>query len=114
MRWIPGYRRYFSGGWISQLDSGTQPSLGDEGFYPSWEKDRGKILNRLLSLRFQVIFSGVKKPWLTEDWLGREITESSLEQLNVLGRETGLDLCGEQGEYHTLVLDGPLFGRRLK
>lgn len=91
----------------------SRPS-GMEVFTPLWEKDRGTILKRLLSLRFQVIFSGVKKPWLTEDWLGREMTESSLEQLKVLGRETGLDLCGEQGEYHTLVLDGPGFDKRIE
>jgi uncharacterized protein (TIGR00290 family) len=96
--------------WIREC---SQPS-GMKVFTPLWEKDRKTILNRLLSLRFQVIFSGVKKPWLTEDWLGREITDSSLEQLRVLGRETGLDLCGEQGEYHTLVLDGPIFNKRIE
>lgn len=96
--------------WIRER---SRPS-GMKVFTPLWEKDRRTILNRLLSLRFKAIFSGVKKPWLTEDWLGREMTESSLEQLNALGRETGLDLCGEQGEYHTLVLDGPLFGRRIE
>jgi diphthine-ammonia ligase len=87
---------------------------GMKVFTPLWEKDRRVILNRLLSLHFQVIFSGVKKPWLTEDWLGREMTNSSLEQLNILGQETGLDLCGEQGEYHTLVLDGPSFYKRIE
>jgi diphthine-ammonia ligase len=96
--------------WIQEC---SRPS-GMEVFTPLWEKDRGTILKRLLSLRFQVIFSGVKKPWLTEDWLGREITESALEQLKAFGRETGLDLCGEQGEYHTLVLDGPGFVKRIE
>jgi uncharacterized protein (TIGR00290 family) len=83
-------------------------------FTPLWGQDRRTILNRLLFLRFQVIFSGVKKTWFTEDWLGREITNSSVEQLKVLGRETGLDLCGEQGEYHSLVLDGPPFLKRIE
>ena len=96
--------------WIREC---SQPS-GMKVFTPLWEKDRKTILNRLLSLRFKVIFSGVKKPWLADDWLGRELTEFSLEQLNVLGKETGLDLCGEQGEYHTLVLDGPVFGKRIE
>lgn len=96
--------------WIRER---SRPS-GMKVFTPLWEKDRKTILNRLLSLHFKVIFSGVRKPWLTEDWLGREITESSLEQLKALGRETGLDLCGEQGEYHTLVLDGPGFYKRIK
>ncbi|MCG6533129.1 MAG: diphthine--ammonia ligase [Syntrophales bacterium LBB04] len=96
--------------WIRER---SRPS-GMKVFTPLWEKDRETILNRLLSLQFKVIFSGVKKPWLTEDWLGREITESALEQLKAFGRETGLDLCGEQGEYHTLVLDGPGFVKRIE
>ena len=83
-------------------------------FTPLWEQDRRTILQRLLSLRFRVIFSGVKKPWLTDDWLGREINDVYLDQLSVLGRETGMDLCGEQGEYHTLVLDGPPFLKRIE
>jgi diphthine-ammonia ligase len=46
--------------------------------------------------------------------LGREICHASIEQLNILGRENGLDLCGEQGEYHTLVLDAPPFLKRIE
>ncbi len=81
---------------------------------PLWDLDRLMILNRLLSFGFQVIFSGVKKPWLTEEWLGQEINSLSIEKLQVIGRKTGLDLCGEQGEYHSLVLDGPPFFKRIE
>ena len=38
----------------------------------------------------------------------------ALELCERLGAETGLDACGEQGEYHTLVLDGPLFGKSIR
>jgi len=31
-----------------------------------------------------------------------------------LHQETGLDICGEQGEYHTLVLDAPLFKKKIR
>jgi diphthine-ammonia ligase len=81
---------------------------------PLWGLDRRVNLSRLVSLGFQVIFSGVKSPWLTEDWLGREITKDAIEELYSREQETGLDLCGEQGEYHTLVLDGPPFKQRIE
>ncbi len=38
-------------------------------------------------------------------WLGRELDEDLLSQF----QEAGIDPCGEQGEYHTLVVDGPSF-----
>jgi len=36
-----------------------------------------------------------------------------VERLRGLARTAGLDLCGENGEYHTLVLDGPDFAASL-
>ena len=56
-----------------------------------------------------VIFSCVKRPWLGPEWLGREITWETLAELRILSAANGLDLCGENGEFHTLALNGPLF-----
>ena len=80
---------------------------------PLWGRDRNELISRLLSYKFKVIFSCVKKPWFTSDWLGMELNEDSLEQLCKINVETGLDICGEQGEYHTLVLDGPPFKKSI-
>ncbi|MAE42942.1 hypothetical protein CMO93_04165 [Candidatus Woesearchaeota archaeon] len=80
---------------------------------PLWGIDRSKLIDRLLSYKFKVIFSLVKKPWFTIGWLGKEIDRNSLEELQNLSMKTELDVCGEQGEYHTLVLDGPLFKRSI-
>ena len=44
-----------------------------------------------------------------ESFLGRQITLELLEELEQLG----IDACGENGEYHTLVLDCPLFNKRI-
>jgi uncharacterized protein (TIGR00290 family) len=81
---------------------------------PLWHRDRLELLNRLLSLRFKILFSCVKRPWFTEDWLGLELSQSSIEGLSELSRRTGLDMCGEQGEYHTSVLDGPRFKKIIR
>src|SRR3989338_8118388 len=80
---------------------------------PLWGCDRIHLLNRLLAYNFRVIFSCVKKPHLTIDWLGMELNRSSLERLRVINAETGLDICGEEGEYHTLVVDGPPFKKSI-
>ena len=80
---------------------------------PLWGNDRHELIVKLLSYKFKVIFSCVKRPWFTMEWLGRELDKDSLEELLILNAETGLDVCGEQGEYHTLALDGPLFQKSI-
>ncbi|MCH7882933.1 diphthine--ammonia ligase [Patescibacteria group bacterium] len=80
---------------------------------PLWGFNRQELINRLLSCEFKVIFSCVKKPWFMDDWLGMELNKDSLEKLCMLNTETGLDICGEQGEYHSLVVDGPPFKKSI-
>ena len=78
---------------------------------PLWGRDRNALLRQLLDRRLKVCFSCVKSSWLDESWIGRELNESAIAELQVVRERTGLDLCGEEGEYHTLVIDGPQFRR---
>ena len=80
---------------------------------PLWHRQRIELLEKLLALRFKVVFSCVKSPWFTDEWLGLELSPGLMDRLKQISERTGLDLCGEQGEYHTLVLDGPLFRKRI-
>ena len=80
---------------------------------PLWKRDREELLDRLLALEFHSVFSCVKKPWLTADWVGRELDRSAVNELRGIRAKTGLDLCGEHGEYHTIVLGGPPFRRHI-
>ena len=80
---------------------------------PLWGGQRQELLERLISLGFKAIFSCVKHPWFSKDWLGRELDLNAVRKLHELSAETGLDICGEEGEYHTIVLDGPIFDRSI-
>ncbi|MGD0516023.1 MAG: hypothetical protein ABSA26_00680 [Thermoguttaceae bacterium] len=80
---------------------------------PLWGRDRSSLLQQLLGIKFKARFSCVKTRWLTEDWVGRELNESAVAELRVIRERTGLDLCGEEGEYHTLVTNGPQFTRAI-
>jgi diphthine-ammonia ligase len=95
--------------WITERSA---PS-GVQVYLPLWHLEREQILQRLIALNFKTIFSCVKEPWFTSEWLGRSLTIETLHQLKILHERNGLDLCGEQGEYHTLVLDGPEYTYRL-
>ncbi len=96
--------------WIRERNRG----IGLNVVTPLWGRDRLALLQELLGKGFKVLFSCVKAPWFTAAWVGRELAPAAIEELKTIRARTGLDLCGEQGEYHTLVTDGPPFGQRLQ
>ncbi|HDS45984.1 MAG TPA: diphthine--ammonia ligase [Methanomicrobia archaeon] len=89
-------------------------------FSPLWHIHQETEL-RLVINTFAVIFTAVSAYGLDSSWLGRRITTADVdrlvalnEQLTKYGRRTaGLNIAGEGGEFESLVLDGPLFNKRL-
>ena len=81
---------------------------------PLWGRDRLTLLRQQLANGFKVIFSCVNTRWLATDWFGRELDDAAIADLRSVRDRTGLDLCGEEGEYHTLVTDGPTFKRPIR
>ncbi|MBT0159834.1 diphthine--ammonia ligase [Candidatus Bathyarchaeota archaeon A05DMB-2] len=98
------------GNWIDDVCEGT----GVEVIKPLWEKNRKSIIEELIASGFKTIFTCVKKPWLTEDWLGKTIDEQRLKMMEELHEKNGLDLCGEFGEYHTMTVDAPFFTKAIQ
>jgi len=86
--------------WITER---SKPA-GVKVLLPLWHLDREQLMQRLFSLNFKVVFSCVKEPWFNAEWLGKQINASTIKEMQAIDN---LDLCGEQGEYHTLVLNGP-------
>ncbi|GMH44108.1 hypothetical protein BSKO_12042 [Bryopsis sp. KO-2023] len=81
---------------------------------PIWHWERIKVLNKLIEDGFLVIFSCVKEPWFGKEWLGRVLDDKAVVDLmEIEGRCMGFDLAGENGEYHTMTLDGPGFSQRV-
>jgi diphthine-ammonia ligase len=95
--------------WIEECAS----SSGMRVFMPLWGRNDTGLLDHFISSGFRAIVSCVRNPWLIEGWLGRELDAEALAELSTLAERHGFDVCGEQGEYHTLVLDGPLFTKRI-
>ncbi len=50
---------------------------------------------------------------LAPEWAGRILDATTLSELQQLAEREGFDACGEQGEYHTMVTDGPGFAAPL-
>jgi predicted ATP pyrophosphatase (TIGR00289 family) len=81
---------------------------------PLWHKNPLDILREIVDLKFDVIITGVCAYGFDIEWLGRRIDDAAIKDLIELNRKYGVSLVGEGGEYETLVLDAPLFKRRIK
>ncbi len=88
--------------------------LGLVSFAPLWHKDPEMLLLEMLDAGFEMIITAVAADGLDETWLGRKIDEGCIKDLKDLHRRYGIHIGGEGGEFETLVLDMPLFKKRLE
>ncbi len=82
---------------------------GLEAVHPLWGEDQGVLLDELLQLGYRAVIVVVDLERLGPDWLGRDLDAKAVDELLRLG----ISPCGETGEYHTLVVDGPVFRREV-
>ena len=78
--------------------------VGVKGVFPLWKHDTKELLKELLQLGFKAITVCVNAKLLDESFVGREVNESFFNDL-----PENVDPCGENGEFHTFVYDGPIF-----
>jgi diphthine-ammonia ligase len=88
--------------------------LGIKSVAPLWHQDPLDIMRELIDLKFKVIIVGVYAYGLDQTWLGREINTKTLEKLVELHEKYQISLVGEGGEYESLVLDAPIFKKRIE
>jgi len=82
-------------------------------FTPIWHKDQELILRDQIKAGFKFIIVGVFAHGLDKTWLGKTINEESINDLLKLTKKYAINAAGEGGEFETLVLDGPLFKKKL-
>ena len=80
---------------------------------PLWGENPVGILGEILEMKFEVVVTGVYAHGFSEKWLGRRIDEVAVADLVELNGQYGVSVVGEVGEYETLVVDGPLFKKRI-
>jgi uncharacterized protein (TIGR00290 family) len=78
--------------------------VGITGVFPLWKKDTKKVLEEFLALGFKAITVCVNAKLLGEEFVGRVIDQQFIDDL-----PKNVDVCGENGEFHTFVFDGPNF-----
>ncbi|MDR6300397.1 Dph6-related ATP pyrophosphatase [Mesonia maritima] len=76
--------------------------------FPLWKKDTKKLISKFIELGYKAIVVCVNAKLLDKSFCGRIIDHSFLNDL-----PENIDWCGENGEFHTFVFDGPLFKKPL-
>lgn len=95
-------------GWIDRVCG----ELGITPIKPLWGQDPTQVLNDFIDNGFEAIVVVTNADVLGEEWVGRRVDRGFANDLRNL--EGGVDPCGELGEYHTYVTDGPLFRSRIR
>ncbi len=80
-------------------------AAGLKACLPLWQEGRRALVEEFLNLGFKAVIVTVNEKMLNHKYLGREVSRELLAELE----QEGVDLCGENGEFHTAVLDGPIF-----
>lgn len=78
--------------------------IGMKGFFPIWKRDTGELVRTFIDAGFRAIVTCIDSRVLDLSFVGREIDR------NFIGRlPPDVDPCGESGELHSFVFDGPNF-----
>lgn len=83
-------------------------ATGRRGLFPLWQWDTSETARRFVALGFRAFIVCVDPRCLSASFAGRVFDERLLADLPV-----GVDPCGENGEFHTFVYDGPIFTSRI-
>ena len=87
--------------------------LGLEVVDPLWHRDPEQLLRDMIHV-MDIRIVQVAAMGLDEKWLGRVIDSAAIDELIELNRSYRIHICGEGGEYETLVLDAPFFTSRIE
>lgn len=80
--------------------------IGMQSIFPLWMKNTSELAREFIRLGFRAIITCVDTRVLDKEFSGREYDEAFLEDLS-----EDIDPCGENGEFHSFVYDGPIFSR---
>lgn len=87
--------------WVEKVSKQAELDV----LHPLWQEARRSLLEELVEEEFKAVITVVDTARVGEEFLGRAFTRELIEELEALG----IDACGEEGEFHTTLVDGPIF-----
>ncbi len=96
--------------WVERVceQAGITPYL------PLWGQPQGSVLRTFIDAGFEAVIVAARADLFDETILGQTIDRNLIRRLEKMSRTGNFSPCGESGEYHTLVIDGPWFQHRLE
>jgi uncharacterized protein (TIGR00290 family) len=83
--------------------------VGSKAYFPLWKRNTKSLVHEFIKLGFKTICCCVNLSKIKKSQLGRIIDKNWVSELN-----KDVDPCGENGEFHTLCIDGPIFDKPLR
>ncbi|MCR4029436.1 MULTISPECIES: diphthine--ammonia ligase [Flavobacterium] len=77
-----------------------------KGVFPIWKIPTQDLIQEFISLGFKAIVVCVNEKYLDKSFVGRIIDQNFINDL-----PENVDVCGENGEFHTFTFDGPIFSK---
>jgi uncharacterized protein (TIGR00290 family) len=82
--------------------------IGLQAIFPIWKRDTTELAHRFIDLGFKAVLTCIDSNFLDKAFVGRLFDRQLLSEL-----PSTVDPCGENGEFHSFVYDGPIFQKRV-
>ena len=82
--------------------------IGMKGVFPIWKRDTRELAHTFVDLGFKAVITCVDSRVLDKRFVGREFDGHFLTEL-----PDAVDPCGENGEFHSFVYEGPIFRQKI-
>ena len=83
-------------------------------YSPLWHKDQEQYMRELIDYGIKFIMTKISCEGLDKTWLNRIIINDDVDKLVEINERIGINIAGEGGEFESLVLDAPMFKKKLE
>jgi uncharacterized protein (TIGR00290 family) len=94
---------------VRQYRIGNLAKIGMKAVFPLWKRDTTELARTIIDLGFKAVVTCVDSRVLDKRFAGMEFDEQLLSEI-----PGNVDPCGENGEFHSFVYDGPVFVRPIE
>ncbi|MDD5431851.1 MAG: diphthine--ammonia ligase [Candidatus Omnitrophica bacterium] len=94
---------------LKKYREGNLSKLGMKGIFPIWKRNSLELANTFIDLGFKAVITCIDSKILDKSFAGRDFDKQFLSEL-----PANVDPCGENGEFHSFVYDGPIFSRQIQ